>query len=47
MIQNTKIVNNFFMELKNANPNDCNVVLYNNQCTPYIFNFFPKILKIE
>jgi len=38
------IANNLFMELKNSNPNGCNVVL---TYTPYFFIFFPKILKIE
>jgi len=38
------IVKNLVMELKNANPNGCNVV--SNNLHPIIL-FSPKILKIE
>jgi len=39
-----KILKNLVMELKNANPNGCNVVI--NNLHPLIL-FFSKILKIE
>jgi len=45
MIQNTMIVNNLFIELKNANPNGCNVVI--NNLHRFLFLFFSKILKID
>jgi len=35
------------MELKNANPNGCNVVRNNKQSASNGFIFFQKILKIE
>jgi len=49
MIQNTKlleykIIKNSIIQLKNVNPNGCNVVI--NNLHPMVL-FFQKILKIE
>jgi len=44
MIQNTKLLRNLVMELKNVNLNGCNVII--NNLHPIIL-FFQKTLKIK
>jgi len=43
MIQNTKLLKNLVMELKNANPNGCNVVVNNRHS---MILFFSKNIEI-
>jgi len=45
MIQNTKFVKNFVIELKNANSNGRNIVLRNKQSSFYDFVFFSKNIE--
>jgi len=44
MIENTKLLKKLFIELKNAIPNDCNVVINNLHL---MFLFYTIFLKIE